>query len=269
MHHRQPETKEKRSILVGEASWKRYIHSGMCCCQPYTRERTSHAPQTSGKRKSENERGLSHEVPPPTQRPVLKCLGRTVRPYSTVSFLTLEEPATGTRASEEGACPMKSHLRHNARYPSVLGEPFDHAPLLVCHWDGARARRGFVPRSLTSDTAHGTRVYCENRSTMLHCLFRRACHWDGARATRGCLTRSHLRHSASLGGNAPVMLHSLSRRAYHWDGVRARSYLTSSHLQQPPGTRVSWAAMLQENDFEIRSRTRMRDRERGGEEGLG
>ena len=129
MHHRQPETKEKHSILVGEASWKRYIHSGMCCCQPYTRERTSHAPQTSGKRKSENERGLSHEVPPPTQRPVLKCLGRTVRPYSTVSFLTLEEPATGTRASEEGACPMKSHLRHSARYSSVLREPFDHAPL--------------------------------------------------------------------------------------------------------------------------------------------
>ena len=201
----------------------------MCCCQPYTRERTSHAPQTSGKRKSENERGLSHEVPPPTQRPVRKYLGRTVRPYSTVSFLTLEEPATGTRASEEGACPMKSHLRHNARYPSVLGEPFDHAPL---------------PLSMT-------------------------CHWDGARATRGCLTRSHLRHSASLGGNAPVMLHSLSRRAYQWDGVRARSYLTSSHLQQPPGTRVSWATMLQENDFEIRSRTRTRDRERGGEEGLG
>ena len=36
-----------------------------------------------------------------------------------------------------------------------------------------------------------------------------------------------------------------------------------------PGTRVSWATMLQENDFEIRSRTRMRDRERGREEGLG
>ena len=71
-----------------EAIWKRYTHSGMCCCQPYTRERTSHAPQTSGKRKSKNAKGLSHEVPPPTQRPVLKCLGRTVRPYSTV--LTLE-----------------------------------------------------------------------------------------------------------------------------------------------------------------------------------
>ena len=111
--------------------------------------------------------------------------------------------------------------------------------LHACVHFAARPGTAFVPRSLTSDTAHGTRVYCENRSTMLNCLFRRACHWDCARATRGCLTRSHIRHSASLGGNAPVMLHSLSRRAYHWDGVRARSYLTSSHLQQPPGTRVS------------------------------
>ena len=65
----------------------------MCCCQPYTRERTSHAPQTSGKRKSKNEKGLPHEVSPPTQRTVLECIVRTVRPSSTVSF---EEPATGT-----------------------------------------------------------------------------------------------------------------------------------------------------------------------------
>ena len=131
---------------------------------------------------------LSHEVSPPTQRTVLECIGRTVRPCSTASF---EEPATGTE----------------------------------------RERGGVVPRSLSSDTAHGTRVYRENRSVMLHCLFRRACHRDGARARRDCLTRSHRRHSASLGGNAPVMLHSHSRRACHWDGVRARSYLTRSHLQ--------------------------------------
>ena len=144
-----------------EAIWKRYTHSGMCCCQPYTRERTSHAPQTSGKRKSKNAKGLSHEVRPPTQRPVLKCLGRTVRPYSTV--LTLEEPATGTarerggglshevspptpecigrtvrpcsaasfEESATGTARERGVLSHEVspRYLSVLGEPFDHAPL--------------------------------------------------------------------------------------------------------------------------------------------
>ena len=36
---------------------------------------------------------LFHEVSPPTQRTVLECIVRTVRPSSTVSF---EEPATGT-----------------------------------------------------------------------------------------------------------------------------------------------------------------------------
>ncbi len=145
----------------------------MCCCQPYTRERTSHAPQTSGKRKSKNEKGLPHEVSPPTQHPVLKCLGRTVSPYH---------------------CLFPDFRR--AR-----------------HWDGARTKRGFVPRSLTSDTAHGTRVYWGNRSTMLHCLFRIACHSDGARARRGCTTKSLLRHGARYSsvsgepfGHAPLPL---------------------------------------------------------------
>ena len=113
----------------------------MCCCQPYTRERTSHAPQTMkhlergrartrrgcltkshlrhstrcssvlGERlahttvsfptfeepatgTARGRRGvLSHEVSPPTQRTVLECIARTVRPCSTASF---EEHATGT-----------------------------------------------------------------------------------------------------------------------------------------------------------------------------
>jgi len=233
MHHRQPETKEKRSILVGKPAGNdiptlecvvasltlarellmhhKHLERGRartrrgCLTKSHLRhstrcssvlgERLAHTtvsfptfeePATGTAR---GRRGvLSHEVSPPTQRTVLECIGRTVRPCSTASF---EEPATGTE----------------------------------------RERGGVVPRSLFSDTAHGTRVYRENRSVMLHCLFRRACHRDGARARRGCLTRSHLRHSASLGGNAPVMLHSLSRRACHWDGVRARSYLTRSHLQ--------------------------------------
>ena len=111
MHHRQPETKEKHSILVGEASWKRYIHSGMCCCQPYTRERTSHAPQTSGKRKSENERGLSHEVPPPTQRPVHQCLGITVRP--SVIFKVLRNILKKTNIKKNYFCIKKNSKIQN------------------------------------------------------------------------------------------------------------------------------------------------------------
>ena len=102
-----------------EAIWKRYTHSGMCCCQPYTRERTSHAPQTSGKRKSKNAKGLSHEVPPPTQRPVLKCLGRTVRPYSTV--LTLEEPATGTARERGGGLSHEVSPPTQRTVPECIG----------------------------------------------------------------------------------------------------------------------------------------------------
>ena len=91
----------------------------MSCCQPYTRERTSHAPQTSGKRKSKNAKGLSHEVRPPTQRPVLKCLGRTVRPYSTV--LTLEEPATGTARERGGGLSHEVSPPTQRTVPECIG----------------------------------------------------------------------------------------------------------------------------------------------------
>ena len=49
---------------------------------------------------------------------------------------------------------MKSHLRHSARYPSVLGEPFDHAPLPLSKSLplGRRASEGFCP----TKSHHGT-----------------------------------------------------------------------------------------------------------------
>ena len=138
MHHRQPETKEKRSILVGKPAGNdiptlecvvasltlarellmhhKHLERGRartrrgCLTKSHLRhstrcssvlgERLAHTtvsfptfeePATGTAR---GRRGvLSHEVSPPTQRTVLECIARTVRPCSTASF---EEHATGT-----------------------------------------------------------------------------------------------------------------------------------------------------------------------------
>ena len=126
MHHRQPETKEKRSILVGKPAGNdiptlecvvasltlarellmhhKHLERGRartrrgCLTKSHLRhstrcssvlgERLAHTtvsfptfeePATGTAR---GRRGvLSHEVSPPTQHPVLKCLGKTNSPY--------------------------------------------------------------------------------------------------------------------------------------------------------------------------------------------
>ena len=178
----------------------------------------------------------------------------------------------GRRAVEEGFCPTKSHLRHSARYSSVLGEPFDHAPLPL-------SKSLPLGRSASEEGLYHE-VSPPTRRTVLECIGRtvRSCSTasfeepatgmareQGGVVSRGLTSDTALVLGETLRSCSTVIPGEPATGTACERGVISRG-LTSNTA---PGTRVSWATMLQENDFEIRSRTRMRDRERGREEGLG